>query len=237
MHALADTLVQHLNVNKESLVTHGKLSVLEIGFGLGLSATRLQEALQPLVAEYGCALVEHHIIELNDVVYANLEKFAMEEAEQRRATVVPHKGNWKDVVKGLVGKEKFSGILYDPFPTCQEEQHYHQFMFISDQHAGPLLHTGGAFVYCNLTSLGVLVADRDGDWEKVWRETQMPYLLEEKFTVMGTTYSCTNFADTSLSYSLSKITDDMKKKRKEQQCNYYGGDIHEFALVPVCIKH
>ena len=164
------------------------------------------------------------------------EGAAAEEAEKGRATVVPHKGNWKDVVQGLIGKEKFSGLLYDPFPTCKEEQHYHQLMFIADQHAGPLLHPGGALVYCNLTSLGVLVADRAGDWEKVWNETQKPYLLGEKFTILGTEYSCTGFADTSVSYSLFEITDDMKAKRAEQKCNYYGGDIHKFALVPVCVK-
>jgi len=236
MNALAEALVKHIAANKASLMAHGKLSVLEIGFGLGLSATRLQEELQPLVEEYGTKLVEHHVVELNDAVYANLEKFAAEEAAKGRATVVPHKGNWKVVVQDLVGKEKFSGLLYDPFPTCKEEQHYHQLMFISDQHAGPLLHQGGAFVYCNLTSLGVLLADRAGDWEKVWTETQKPYLLGEKFTILDTEYACTGFVDASVSYSLFEITDDMKVKRREQECNYYGGDIHDHALVPVCVK-
>lgn len=236
MNALAEALVKHLNENKASLVANGKISVLEVGFGLGLSATRLQEELQGLVSEYGSDRVEHHIIELNDAVFANLEKFAAAEAEKGRAKVVPHKGNWKDVVQGLIGKEKFSGLLYDPFPTFKEEQHYHQLMFISDQHAGPLLHKGGALVYCNLTSLGVLIADASGDWEKVWNDTQKPYLVGKKFTVRGTEYSCSGFVDSSVSYSLCKITDDMKAKRAEQQCNYYGGSIHDFALVPVCVR-
>jgi len=237
MHALAEALVKHLNANKAALMeANGKISVLEVGFGLGLSATRMQEEMQKLVEEYGRDKVEHHIIELNDAVFANLEKFAKDEAEKGRAQVVPHKGNWKDVVQGLIGKEKFSGLLYDPFPTCKEEQHFHQLMFISDQHAGPLLHKNGALVYCNLTSLGVLIADHSGDWEKVWTETQKPYLTGKKFTILETEYSCSGFGDGSASYSLFKITDDMKAKRKEQDCNYYGGDIHEFALVPVCVK-
>jgi hypothetical protein len=236
MNALAEALVKHLTTNKDALMAHGKISILEIGFGLGLSATHLQKELQGLVTEYGRELVEHHIVELNDAVFANLEKFAATEAEKGHAKVVPHKGNWKDVVQGLIGKEKFSGFLYDPFPTCKEEQHYHQLMFISDQHAGPLLHKGGAVVYCNLTSLGVLLADAGGDWDKVWTTTQKPYLLGQKMNVLDTEYSCTGFKEDSVSYSLFEITSDMKAKRTEQKCNYYGGDIHNHALVPVCVK-
>merc|ERR1712100_209955 len=237
MHALAEALVKHLNENKAALMAaNGKISTLEIGYGLGLSATRMQEEMQGLVEEFGNKVVEHHIIELNDEVYANLEKFAAAEAEKGRATVVPHKGNWKDVVEDLKGKEQFSGILYDPFPTCKEEQDFHQLMFISDQHAGPLLHPGGALVYCNLTSLGMLIADNAGDWEKVWNETQKPYLLGEKMTILEKEYCCTGFSEESISYSLFKIDDDMKAKRAEQKCNYYGGEIHDFALVPVCVK-
>jgi len=236
MHALAEALVKHLNENKVALMANGKISVLEIGFGLGLSATRIQEEMQGLVAEFGNKVVEHHIIELNDEVYANLEKFAAAEAEQGRATVVPHKGNWKDVVEELKGKELFSGLLYDPFPTCKEEQDFHQLMFISEQHAGPLLVSGGALVYCNLTSIGRLISDRDGDWEKFWIETQKPYLLGEKMTILEKEYTCSGFGEDGISYTLFKVTDDMKVKRDEQKCNYYGGAIHDFALVPVCVK-
>ena len=47
MHALAEALVKHLNENKAALMAaNQKISVLEIGFGLGLSATRLQEVTQ-----------------------------------------------------------------------------------------------------------------------------------------------------------------------------------------------
>jgi hypothetical protein len=238
MHALAEALVKHLNANKQALMdAHKKITVLEIGFGLGLSATRLQEELQGLVGEYGNKLVEHHIVELNDAVFENLQKFAADEAEKGRAVVVPHKGNWKDVVKTMVGQGvKYSGLLYDPFPTCKEEQHYHQLMFISEQHAGPLLHTGGALVYCNLTSLGVLCADREGDWEKVWTETQKPYLLGQEMNILDTKYTVTGFSEATISYNLFEITEDMKTKRAEQKCNYYGGDVHKFALVPTCVK-
>jgi len=236
MHALAEALVKHLKENKVALMAHGKISVLEIGFGLGLSATRLQEEMQDLVGEFGRDKVEHHIIELNDAVFANLEKFAADEAQMGRATVVCHHGNWKDVVQDLIGKDQFSGLLYDPFPTCKEEQHFHQLMFIADQHAGPLLHQGGAFVYCNLTSLGVLCADRAGDWEKVWEETQKPYLLGDKMNILDTEYTVSGFDAASVSYSLFKITDGMKAKRTEQKCNYYGGELHNFALVPVCLR-
>jgi hypothetical protein len=236
MHALAEAVVKHLNENKEALMAHGKIAVLEIGFGLGLSATRLQEEMQGIVAEYGNKVVEHHIIELNDEVFANLEKFAAAEAEKGRATVVPHKGNWKDVVEDLKGKELYSGLLYDPFPTCKEEQDFHQLMFISDQHAGPLLQPGGALIYCNLTSLGRLIAEHKGDWEKLWVETQKPYLLGEKMTILEKDYTCTGFTEDSISYTTFAITDEMKAKRDEQKCNYYGGAIHDFALVPVCVK-
>ena len=59
-------------------------------------------------------------------MFANLEKFAAAEAEKGRAKVVPHKGNWKDVVQGLIGKEKFSGF------HCFQEGSYRTFEIIHE---------------------------------------------------------------------------------------------------------
>jgi hypothetical protein len=239
MDALAVALVKHISTNADAIIkANGKIAVLEVGFGLGLSATKFQEEMVPLVKKFGRDKCEHHIIELNDDVFGNLKAFAAKEAELGRATVVPHHGNWKDVVEKLKADKKhtFSGFLYDPFPTHKEEQHYHQLMFISENHAGPLLQKGGALVYCNLTSLGVLLADRAGDWAKVFSETQTPYLTGKSFKIFDTNYKIDGFAADRVSYSLFEITNDMKKLRKEQECNYYGGDIHNHMLVPVCVK-
>lgn len=239
MDALAVALVKHISTHGDAIIqAYGKIAVLEVGFGLGLSASKFQEQMEPLVKKFGRDKCEHHIIELNDEVFENLKAFAAKEAELGRATVVPHHGNWKDVVEKLKADKKhtFSGFLYDPFPTHKEEQHFHQLMFVSQNHAGPLLQKGGAIVYCNLTSLGVLLADRAGDWAKVWTETQKPYLNGKAFKIFDTEYKIDGFAPDSISYSLFEITDEMKKQRKEQECNYYGGEIHNHMLVPVCVK-
>eukprot|EP01063_Lacrimia_lanifica_P027467 TRINITY_DN385_c0_g1_i1.p1 TRINITY_DN385_c0_g1~~TRINITY_DN385_c0_g1_i1.p1 ORF type:complete len:291 (+),score=191.48 TRINITY_DN385_c0_g1_i1:78-950(+) len=236
MHQLAVALVAGVAKNAAVLMeAHGKITLLEIGFGLGLSATKMQEELQELVKEHGREKVEHHIIELNEEVFKKLLEFQAQEEKLGRATVVPHQGSWQDVVEDLKkANTTYSGILYDPFPTCKEEQHFHQLMFISDQSAGALLQKNGTFVYCNLTSLGVLLAENNADWKQVWEVTQKPYLNGQEFEVLGKKYTIAGL--TNSEYSLFEVTEDMKAKRAEQKCNYYGGDIHNHALVPVCVR-
>jgi hypothetical protein len=80
---------------------------LEVGFGLGISATYVQE----LGKKTG--LREHVIIEPNDGVFARLENFAKEFTTETKK-VTPMRGFWEEVVPTLESGS-FDGILFDPF--------------------------------------------------------------------------------------------------------------------------
>lgn len=186
--------------------------VLEIGFGLALSATRVQENPQ---------VTEHVIIEANADVYEKLVAWAKTENDTcGRPHVTPMLGLWKDVIPGLVKSgEVFDGILYDPYPQNVVEQHVHQFLFI--RQAWPLLKTGGRLVYCNLTSLGVL-RSQYASWEDVWNETQLPYITD-RLSGLST--------NEGLRWDVFHFDEAMIRQRK--QCEYYS---HDSALVPVLSK-
>jgi glycine amidinotransferase len=135
--------------------------VLEVGFGMGISAGAIQS--------YD-AVAEHLIIEANSDVYKSLLKFA----ETSRRPVTPlGPALWQDALD-QVPDGSLDGILYDTYPLSVEEQHTHQFEFL--KRARSKLRAGGVLTYCNLTSLGVLKG-RYESWEDLFNETQRPNLL------------------------------------------------------------
>jgi len=135
--------------------------VMEVGFGMGISATAIQSY----------PIEEHIVLEANAGVFERLGKFAQ---------VSPHKvtaigpGLWQDTLP-TVADNSVDGILYDTYPLNKEEQHVHQFDFIGQ--AFRTLKPGGILTYCNLTSLGVLRYQYDS-WEELFEKTQLPYLLK-----------------------------------------------------------
>lgn len=136
--------------------------VLEVGFGLGLSATQIQTF----------DIEEHIIIEANAGVIERGRNWAKEQ---------PHKvtfmhGLWQDEIKKLK-PYTLDGVLYDTYPLTKEEQHTHQFDFIRQIYTA--LKPGGILTYCNLTSIGVL-RGKD-NWPQLWKKTQIPYLKEIGF--------------------------------------------------------
>lgn len=109
-------------------------NVLELGFGMAISATYIQNvAAKPLVS--------HHIIDANIQQAARADKWAIKKANSK---VVIHRGYSWDVAPCL--KDGFfDGILYDTYPLQKGKVGTHHRDFIAD--AARLLKKGGVFTY------------------------------------------------------------------------------------------
>lgn len=176
--------------------------VLEVGFGLGLSASHVQR--HPSVTE-------HVIIEFNREVYEKLERFALA-AKQSGRKVTPMFGDWKSVVADF-SDGYFDGILYDTYPLSEAERDTHQFQFLSHDNAWRILKPGGMLTYCNLTSFGNLkqqYPDTAEGNQALFDETQREHLL------------AAGFLDSNISLDTAVVTPD-------PGCNYYR---FSTALVP-----
>lgn len=154
--------------------------VLEVGFGMGISATAVQQY----------PVDEHIIIEANAGVFDRLQGFA-ERAPNLVTPLGP--GLWQDML-AKVDTESVDGILYDTYPLNAEEQHTHQFDFIKQAYR--VLKPGGILTYCNLTSLGVLRSEY-GTWEELFEKTQLPHLLECGFDAADITFEVAPAAPTA----------------------------------------
>ena len=147
--------------------------ILEIGFGLGLSASHIRKYDN---------VTEHVIIEFNQEVFKELEKFA-EAAGHAGSKVTPKLGDWKNIVPKFEDGS-FDGILYDTYPLSEAERDTHQFAFISKNNAYRILKKGGIITYCNLTSFGNLKKDYEDNHEgnlRLFNETQRFHLIEAGF--------------------------------------------------------
>lgn len=86
----------------------GKGVILEIGFGMGISASAIQKE--------GCS--RHVIIEANDAILKKMQRWITEKASKLNPTgvVIPMKGFWESVTQHLE-TASFDGVFYDPFPS------------------------------------------------------------------------------------------------------------------------
>lgn len=104
--------------------------VLEVGFGLGIAASYIQEN----------SVKEHHIIEANDQVFERMKSFA----NSAKHRTVLYLGFWEDI-SSQFEDEFFDGILFDTYPITFEELHTARFSFFSEAHR--LLKVGGVFTH------------------------------------------------------------------------------------------
>jgi guanidinoacetate N-methyltransferase len=87
---------------ERAAASHG--DVLEIGFGMGISATYIQSH----------GVRSHTIVECNDDV---IEEFDRWRARLPGAAIRLIRGYWEETVDLL---EQYDGVLYDPYPTAAD---------------------------------------------------------------------------------------------------------------------
>jgi len=128
------------------VVTRGHGDVLEVGFGMGISATLIQDA----------GARSHTIIECNEGVIRQFERWR-ERFPDRDIRLVT--GQWQDVVDQL---DSYDGILFDTYPLSQEEYVRNEVGGTAYTHAAEffpvaarLLRPGGGFSYfsCEIDTL------------------------------------------------------------------------------------
>jgi len=108
--------------------------VLELGFGMSISATYIQSH----------PIAEHWVIEANEQVAERAREWSSTTAKSK---VVINEGFSWDVSPGLADGS-FDGILYDTYPIQAGKANLHQRDFFSE--AARLLKPGGVFTYfCN----------------------------------------------------------------------------------------
>lgn len=111
-----------------NIVTFNGGKILEVGFGLGISARYIQEH----------EIEEHIIIEGNADVFVKLEEFA----QQAKHKVTPIFGLWQDVVDSLPN-DSFDGILFDTFVITEDDAIQIPYYFLEEAYR--LLKKGGVF--------------------------------------------------------------------------------------------
>ena len=104
--------------------------VLEVGFGMGISAGYVQNG----------DIEKHIIIEANKNVFDKAGNFLA----QAKIPVELILGFWEDVIK-KISEATIDGILFDTYPLSQEEIHKNHFYFFDEAYR--ILKPGGVFTY------------------------------------------------------------------------------------------
>lgn len=117
----------------EIACTRGAQHILEIGYGLGLSARAIQQ--HP-------GVVTHTVIECHPEVLAKCRNNFSTEIINGRLRLLS--GFWQDVAKTL-DDCSFDGILYDTYPLVKEDEEIQPFAFFKEAYR--LLKPGGIFTY------------------------------------------------------------------------------------------
>ncbi len=116
-----------------SIVVRNVGNILEIGFGLGISAHFIQKYQR---------VKTHTIIEFHPDIIKYCKKIYGKEIKNKRIKLL--KGFWEDVTLRLP-KESFNGILFDPYPLLENEIKNKRFKFFKEAYR--LLKKGGILTY------------------------------------------------------------------------------------------
>ncbi len=146
-------------------------TVLEVGFGMGISARYIQKE----------KISKHIIIEANHEVAEHARAFA----KHAKNPVETIEGLWEEVIE-QIPDESLDGILFDTYPLSKEEIHQNHFFFFEVAHRK--LKTGGIFTYYSdeidsfhprhlqrLVDAGFNKADISGDVVRVTPPTNCEY--------------------------------------------------------------
>jgi len=106
--------------------------VLEVGYGLGLSARAIQAK----------NIVQHFVIECHPDVLSRCITEMRHPIENNRIHILS--GFWEDITV-VLANETFDGILFDTYPLREEEIHANHFWFFKEAYR--LLKPGGVLTY------------------------------------------------------------------------------------------
>lgn len=107
--------------------------VLEVGFGMGISAGFMQKSRK---------IKTHTLIECHPMMIANAKKKFAKNIKNGR--FILKEGFWEEVTKTLPSKS-FDGIMFDSCPLDKEVEFFQFFPFFKE--AFRLLKDGGVFTY------------------------------------------------------------------------------------------
>lgn len=115
------------------IATSQKGTVLEIGYGMGISSRKIQS--RPNIDS-------HLVIECHPDVVAKATRDFREEISKQRINFM--QGFWEDITP-LLKDASFDGILFDTYPLSEEEIHGNHFWFFNEAYR--LLRKGGVLTY------------------------------------------------------------------------------------------
>ncbi|XBW35470.1 hypothetical protein QEN19_001043 [Hanseniaspora menglaensis] len=117
------------------------VNVLNIGFGMGIIDTYIQENIEELSIKYPNKEFKHYIVEAHPDVLQQMEK----KGWFNKKNVVVLKGRWQDeLMKLLDDNIFFNGIYYDTF-----SEHYKDMLELYDTIIGMIKYENGVFSFFN----------------------------------------------------------------------------------------